>query len=531
MPSAAVCSLRVEPEAPGVNAIASPMVVEDGGPYVGEYVLLVNQYETDDFSGEVSGPIATTLALNADSISGAGSCLSAYDLPDSTRRYVGAFTIRDSLEAGGFRLYSLSKWNGANLSISGGDTVYCQAPTTLTGSVTVSGVLRFVGLGTVTCNADITVMLLGVVEVGEGVTIALANNTYPYKKIYVNSGGRLSGEDSTSSIVRGQIKLQGYSPALTTTVSGVKVWQFDYYGYGYGGIEVSTVCHVTISGCWIDGDGDGARGIYAIGSHPYIKLCRFTDLDVGVYAYNGADCRLYRTNRPYTECSDCDTANNVFEEDCYVGIMGYLNSEYVAGCEYDSYGGCNDFLRDTGHSGTNYHAWFKDTGEQYVGLNRWEGTPYIYLNNASLWDEYTTCSSFSRTARRTESAVRPLHTAIETASAPAQRGDVATALANLRALAAEQDTALNALFVLDRITELVDPDAAVAEVEAVRAADVNDAVMQAAAWAMGRLEALRGNDARSQEWYEAVGTGRAGTFLATEALFVRAERLFESVET
>ena len=532
MPTATafICSLNITPNLTGINALASPMVVENGGSYAGQYVMVVNQYEINGYTGETGGPIGTTLTLNPDSIDGTGSCLRAYDLPDSTRQFVGTFVIKDSLDTGGFRLYGLSKWNGSGLTVDNGDTVYCQAPTTLSGSVTVNGTLRFQGSGQITCNADITINNGGVVEIGENVTVFLDNSSSPYKKIFVNAGGTLCGKDTTSSIVEGPIKIQGFSTTLESVVENLKVQYFDYYGYGaFGAIEVNnTSSRVSITDCWIDGCTNGEYGIHAINSDPTITGCRFTDLDVGVYAYNGADCILAWYGS-YDECSDCSGPNNTFDSDCITGIKAYLNSEYQAGNQDWSYGGCNNFLRSKNSTG--YHVYFVNTNTQNIDINYWKGGVDLYESNGSHY-LYVSCPNAITTApRQATLRVSAILTAIEQASEPAWNGDVTTALTNLRTLALQQDTILNALFVLDRVTEIIEPNVALEHVDAIRQTRTNENLTQSAIWIMARLENRIGNNARAMQWYETVEAGSEESFLTAEATFVRAEHYFNSRDT
>ena len=250
-----------------------------------------------------------------------------------------------------------------------------------------------------------------------------------------------------------------------------------------------------------------------------IEGCEFDDVKRGVYAYNGADPTMQVSSPSCWEPGI--EAHNKFGSSCIYGLYAVTDSEFKAG--ESSKGGMANFSRAKAYSG--YHVYAYNTGTNNCRYNYWNGGADTYASGEFAYVETAnSCgSAFERPARQLEQLLPALVVAINEAAAPAVTGDKAQAVSNLQALAGAQTGARAAMLVLDRISEIAAPVAAVDAVRVVREASTASGVQQATAWVLSRSASEVGDMETASDSYALVREFADNADLVTESRFAEAE--------
>ncbi len=415
--------------------------------------------------------------------------------------------------------------SGKTLTISvgsgGATTVRCLGGITVHGTLTVQSGVVFD-----TIKGDIVIASGGRLELGSNVTLPF--DLDHCKDLHVDSAGTLIGSGPTS-VIEGPINVRGRS----ATVQNVKVLFADPYGTGQSIVTVSngwpTDTTTLIKDCILSGapNTENHYGIGCFGSSPRIRGVAVDTVYAGIYAYNGSDPVIYRS--AVYDDPDCEgTVTNNLGASCYYGVQAYLNSEFQGGYynpPNTRFGG-NNFRR--ANSATGAHVYASNTGQQKLDYNYWNGGPDVLVYNGAYATTYPQCGSpFPRPGRSGGDERQPVFAAIDSAVAVLADHDTTGALDNLRALAGRQTEAMDALFVLDRITELCSPERVVSLTEGLRTPESRPAARQAAMWVMGRARHAQGELLGAAQWYAQVRELDADSLLATESKFAEAELLFD----
>jgi len=405
------------------------------------------------------------------------------------------------------------------LTIRSATTVRCLGGITVHGTLTVQSGVFFD-----TIKGDIVIASGGRLELGSNVTLPF--NIDNGRDLHVNAGGTLIGSGSTS-VIEGPINVSGDA----ATVENVKVLFADPYGTGQSIISVSGTSDTTtiVKDCILNGapNENDHYGIGCSNASPRIRGVAIDTVYAGIYAYNGSDPVIYRP--AVYDDPDCEgTVTSNLGASCYYGVQAYLNSEFQGGYynpPNTRFGG-NNFMRAA--SATGAHVYANNTGQQKLDYNYWNGGPDVLTYNGAYATTYPQCGSpFPRPGRSGQDERRPVFAAIDSAVAVLADHDTTAALDNLRALAGRQTEAMDALFVLDRITELCSPERVVSLADGLRAQESRPAVRQAAMWVTARARHSQGDLLDAAQWYAQVREPDADSLLATESKFAEAELLFD----
>ncbi|HOT36622.1 MAG TPA: FlgD immunoglobulin-like domain containing protein, partial [Candidatus Latescibacteria bacterium] len=410
---------------------------------------------------------------------------------------------------------------GRKITVKTGTTMKVLGPITVEGTLAVESGVIFD-----TIKGDIVIASGGRLELGSNVTLPF--DLDHCKDLHVDSAGTLIGSGPTS-VIEGPINVRGRS----ATVQNVKVLFADPYGTGQSIVTVSngwpTDTTTLIKDCILSGapNTENHYGIGCFGSSPRIRGVAVDTVYAGIYAYNGSDPVIYRS--AVYDDPDCEgTVTNNLGASCYYGVQAYLNSEYQGGYynpPNTRFGG-NNFRR--ANSATGAHVYASNTGQQKLDYNYWNGGPDVLVYNGAYATTYPQCGSpFPRPGRSGGDERQPVFAAIDSAVAVLADHDTTGALDNLRALAGRQTEAMDALFVLDRITELCSPERVVSLTEGLRTPESRPAARQAAMWVMGRARHAQGELLGAAQWYAQVRELDADSLLATESKFAEAELLFD----
>lgn len=368
--------------------------------------------------------------------------------------------------------------------------------------------------GTLTVSSGATLVL------EEDATLSFYQVVGNYRLI-VNGGGTVDGAGAASSTIEGRVEVTG----TNATVRDLRIHWPDEYGMGYGIIEMSgSMIGTQVLNCGIDGypNENNHYGVRCTNTGSYWPVIRgntFKNVYAGVYAYNGSDPVLYRAGWG----DDCGgPRTNTFENSAIYGLYAYMDSEFQAGDDGDYQVGANNFERASALSG--YHVYAVSAGIQELEWNYWNGGPDVY---PTYMIPAMTCGAFSKPGRIATDEVPPLFAAIHDAVASLAAGDTTTALNSLKSLAENQADALDALFVLDKITEIARPEDAGIAVRALRGTQSHPAVQQATAWVLARLVHWNGDRLDAADWYAKARDVSASASLATESKFAEAELLVD----
>ena len=390
----------------------------------------------------------------------------------------------------------------------------------LDGTLTIAsgGKLTIVSGSAVTITGgDVVVSGGGEVYIESGATLDMDASSDI--EITLNGTGKLSGAGASVSTMIGRVVMAG-AGAIVEDLT-FEDWPVDDAN-DVPAITVNSGCTsaTKITDCVFDGTGcNDPYGIYCNAGDPTIEGCEFDDVKRGVYAYNGADPTMQVSSPSCYEPGI--EAHNKFGSSCIYGLYAVTDSEFKAG--ESSKGGMANFSRAKAYSG--YHVYAYNTGTNNCRYNYWNGGADTYVSGEFAYVETAnSCgSAFERPARRLEQLLPALVVAINEAAAPAATGDRARAVTNLQTLAAEQTGARAAMLVLDRISEIETPAAAVDAVRIVREASTASGVQQATAWILGRSASEVGEMAEAADSYALVRELADNADLVTESKFAEAE--------